>query len=355
MQERFDHLIKRLLTNEITPSEKRELFSLLQQNQELNEAYKALYAAKPTQTDDDRIEAQQAYAAHFAKLQVAGAFEEEKIISLPTVVPFHKRRSLQWAAIFLLVIGGATFFYSSPEPGGTLTKPGNIVSTKKGSKSQVVLADGTRVWLNADSRLAYEGDFTGTTREVSLTGEGFFEVSKDKTRPFIIHTSSLDIKVLGTTFNVRSYPDETTAETALIEGKIEVTLRSQSNNKIVLKPSEKLVVANVPAGKMKKEVNPEADIPMLTISAFRSKEENGVPAETSWMQNKLVFDKEALDKVASMIERWYNVEVIIENDSLKRKHFTGYFEGNSLTEVLEALHLSGGIKYKVTGEKVFIQ
>jgi ferric-dicitrate binding protein FerR (iron transport regulator) len=356
MQEQFDHLIKKLLTNEITPGEKRELFNLLQQNQELNDVYKSLYAAQVEQTEDDRTEAQQAYAAHFARMQVAGAFDEtSRETSYTKVIPLYRRKAFVWAALFVLLIGTATFYWSQYN-GQPEAKPGNIVSTKKGSKSQIVLPDGTKVWLNADSRLSYEGDFTGSTREVTLTGEGFFEVVKNKSHPFIIHTANFDIKVLGTTFNVRSYPHEATTETALIEGKIEVTLHNQSNNKIILEPNKKLVVANVLPGE-KKETTDETqeEVPMLAITSLRMSKDNSMPTETSWMQNKLAFDNETFDKVASMIERWYNVEILIQNEGLKHKRFTGYFEGNSLQEVLEALHLSGGISYKISGEKVFVQ
>src|SRR4029078_631833 len=100
----------------------------------------------------------------------------------------------------------------------------NTVSTKRGSKSKVQLPDGTQVWLNADSRIAYNEKFQGNLREVTLEGEAYFDVVRDEKRPFVIHTAAIDIKVLGTAFNVRSYANEKNTETSLIRGSIEVTL-----------------------------------------------------------------------------------------------------------------------------------
>ena len=99
-------------------------------------------------------------------------------------------------------------------------------------------------WLNADSKLTYDENFRGDYREVSLEGEAFFDVVKDKTRPFIIHTKTLDIRVLGTAFNVSAYESEKNTETALFRGSVEVTLHNNPEKKIVLKPNEKLMVNN---------------------------------------------------------------------------------------------------------------
>jgi len=110
---------------------------------------------------------------------------------------------------------------------------GNVISTKPGSKSKVELPDGTQVWLNADSKLEYKGDFSGKYREVSLSGEAYFDVVKDKSRPFLIHTSTIQVKVLGTAFNVRSYPADKTTETALIRGSVEITLNAHPDKKVI--------------------------------------------------------------------------------------------------------------------------
>jgi hypothetical protein len=139
-----------------------------------------------------------------------------------------------------------------------------------------------------------------------------------------------------------------------------VTLHNQPDNKIILKPNEKLIVANTITNDNSKitEVNKEEDkmeAPMLTLSKIRYGSKDSLPTEAYWVENKLAFDNETFEKVVSKIERWYNVEVVIHNEQLKAQHYTGYFEGNTLEDVMEALHISGGLNYKIKPGKVVIE
>jgi ferric-dicitrate binding protein FerR (iron transport regulator) len=132
----------------------------------------------------------------------------------------------------------------------------NEISVPLGSKTTLVLGDGTKIWLNSGSKLKYPQKFQGNFREVTLTGEAFFDVAKDAYKPFIVKTSALNIKVLGTTFNVKSYPEEGTIETTLVKGAVTITQNNLSQQKeaIYLKPNQratyikeegKLVLADV--------------------------------------------------------------------------------------------------------------
>ncbi|HEY4335346.1 MAG TPA: FecR family protein, partial [Puia sp.] len=166
--------------------------------------------------------------------------------------------------LFLLVAGiaaslaGLAFFvyrWTPKSPGPNIPIAHNSVSTKSGSRSKIQLPDGTQVWLNADSRLIYSESFRGDAREVQLCGEAYFDVVKDRQHPFIIHTSTIDVTVLGTTLNVRSYSNEKNTEAVLIRGSVEVTLHNNPGKKIILKPNDKLVVPNnnsAPGGKTAK-------------------------------------------------------------------------------------------------------
>ena len=106
----------------------------------------------------------------------------------------------------------------------------------------MLLPDGSTVWLNAGSRLTYDSLYGTTLREVTLSGEAYFDVVKNPKKPFIIHTGKINIRVLGTVFNVKSYPEEQTIETSLIKGSIEVSFPSQPSKKIILKPNQKLII-----------------------------------------------------------------------------------------------------------------
>ena len=265
---------------------------------------------------------------------------------------------LSTAAAAAAIIFFLFFFQKSNDTKKTqLEKAQNTVSTKPGSKSKIQLPDGTQVWLNADSKIIYNENFLGNLREVQLTGEAYFDVVKDKTRPFIIHTHSIDLKVLGTAFNIRSYDNEKNAETSLIRGSIEITLRNNPDKKIVLKPNEKLLVHNddfalIPQGKT--EAKKEEEGPLLVLSKVHFQQNDSVATETLWLKNKLVFDTESLENVALKIERWYDVKVIITDEKLKKDLYHAIFDDESLQQVLDALS-TNSFKYTINKKEVTIK
>lgn len=256
--------------------------------------------------------------------------------------------------------------------GGPLTKPAapggnsaavNTVSTRPGSRSKVQLPDGTQVWLNADSRLTYNQNFPGPIREVQLTGEAYFDVAKDKAHPFLIHTSTIDIQVLGTTFNVRSYDNEKNTETALFQGSVQVSLHNNPEQRILLKPNEKIIVQNnrlLVTGSSSTVTPPSGpahnstDEPLITLSKVHFQKKDSAVTETLWMRNQLAFEGASLDEVALQLERWYGIKVQITDDRLNNIHYTAVFEDESLPQVMEALRLSGNFNYRIHKKEVII-
>jgi transmembrane sensor len=235
----------------------------------------------------------------------------------------------------------------------------NTVTTNPYSKASVNLPDGSKVLLNKGSKITYGGDFRGKIREVFLSGEAFFDIAKDKTRPFIIHAKTIDLKVLGTSFNVRSYEDDKETETALVHGSVEVILRSNPDQKIILKPGEKLVVKNyqVDSSSQSKKNNyiSQEEAPIAVLSKMRYYGQDSSNIETSWTKKQLVFDKANLTEIVSKIERWYNVKVVIKDEGLRDAKYTALFEEESLEEVLEALRLTGGFRYVIKDKEVTIR
>src|SRR5690606_31670859 len=120
------------------------------------------------------------------------------------------------------------------------------IVAERGVRKQLVLPDGTKVWLNADSRLVYDGLLEGDTREVRLEGEAYFDVTRNVNRPFIITTDKISIRVLGTTFNVKAYPDDARTEATLISGEIELSVNDRPREKILMQPNEKVAVVDHP-------------------------------------------------------------------------------------------------------------
>jgi transmembrane sensor len=366
MSEVFYYLVSKVLTNEATPSEKEELDQLLRSDEELRQVYEALFARKTEETKEDELAAEQAFAAHAVRLQVEDELEQSKSWQEETIHQVEPGRNtnkfIYWAAAACITaVLALSFFFliQDSEGSGALNK--NEVVTRKGSKSHITLPDGTTVWLNSDSKLIYEGDFQGKNREVVLIGEGYFDVAKDKKRPFIIHTGVMDVKVLGTAFNIRSYPEEKTTETSLIHGSIEVTLKASPEQKIFLKPHDKLIVSNLDQKEMPKDsisikhtAKVEDELPVFAMEKIRFQKSDSISVEASWVENKLVFDKEPFETAALKMERWYNIKFVIRNESLKTLRFTGDFEHKSLRSVLEALQASRPFHFDIKDETVTI-
>jgi transmembrane sensor len=276
-----------------------------------------------------------------------------------------RRRRMRWLAVATAAAAcvALVFFLTWPESRHGAKKPGllasgNSVSTRNGSKSKLQLPDGTQVWLNSGSNISYESEFGDSTRQVRLTGEAFFDVARDNARPFIIHTATVDITVLGTAFNVRSYPGEKSTETSLIRGAVEITLKANADKKIFLKPNEKLIVSNDSTWLEKDSVrsNDTRKKPtVMTLTQVHHLDTDSVASEVLWTKNKLVFDGETLGEVAMKLERWYGVSVIIQGEELKNTEYTGVFSDDNLTDVLYALQLSGNFKYVVRKNEVIIR
>jgi len=208
----------------------------------------------------------------------------------------------------------------------------------KGQKSILLLSDGTKIWLNADSKLTYAKNFTeGTTREVYLQGEAFFEVAHDVTKPFIVHTSELDIRVLGTSFNVKSYNEDKKIETTLLTGQVKITKANEpvNNTSLILAPNQKAIFQ-----KETKAMDVEQ------VQAERS---------SAWRQDKLVFDETTYGEVITQLERWYDVKITLEGDGDLQCKLTASIEKESLEDVLNLLVLSHKISYTISGSNIYLK
>lgn len=256
------------------------------------------------------------------------------------------RRWMAAAAVLLIVVttGGILFKGYTKK-----TDPVNIIATEKGSRTTITLIDGTRVWVNADTRLTYNDDFGAKTRSVWLSGEAYFEVAKDKLRPFIVHTSLMSVKALGTAFNVRSYKEDSSAETSLMEGAVEVAFKKKESGKVLLRPMEKVVVRNM-AGKTYNE----KELPEIAVTRISYDSAQAVAAETGWITNRLVFKQERLETIIKTLERYYGCSIQVQNNLLLNRKLSGTFKDESLPEVLETFRLAAGIQYKVEKNNVLL-
>ena len=206
----------------------------------------------------------------------------------------------------------------------------NTMTTPKAQKYTLQLADGTKVWLNASSSIKFPTTFSGNTREVSITGEAYFEVSSDKKRPFIVESRGMEIEVLGTHFNVNAYDDEDMIRTTLLEGSVVIT---QSKKSKKLYPGQQAVVNNIGDISLDKNVN--------------------LSQVMSWKNGLFYFENSSLQEVMRELSRWYDVDVVY-NDGIPNRNFEGEIQRNlKLSEVLRILELNK-VNFKLEGRTVLI-
>lgn len=185
---------------------------------------------------------------------------------------------------------------------------------------------------------------------------------KDPAHPFIVHTSGIDIRVLGTAFNVKAYKAEPTIEATLVHGMIEVTKTNQPNaSKVILKKHEKLIFDKYSDETLAKTAA-EKDYPTLrkvskpaiTITQLSKNLPDTAFLETSWVYNRLSFEEEAFENLALKMERWFNVKIIIKNEKIKSYKLTGSFENETIDEALRELQYLVSFSYKKNGREIVV-
>lgn len=362
-EERIWRLASLKFSGEATQDELKELEKLLIENPELANKISQVELLWLSQKESSIPAIDESFNRHLQRLSNHFAMpamqydsnEESERVVVPVKKSFKK--IALWTVSIAASIAGIIFLVRNinvnADKDQTLTA--NSITTKPGSKSKINLPDGTVVWLNADSKITYDENYGLSLREVQLTGEAYFEVVKDKHRPFIIHAKSMNIKVLGTIFNVRAYPDEKTSETSLIQGSVEVTLNGNPDKKIILKPSEKLVIKDTYAKLPERQKDIVIDeTPLLTLTQMHTIKGDSNAIETAWIKNKLAFEGETLEDIVKIIQRWYDVKINITDDRLKAEKYTSVFENETLPEVLNALKMTGNFKYKIEKREVTI-
>jgi transmembrane sensor len=214
---------------------------------------------------------------------------------------------------------------------GTETEIFNTISTPRGGQYQVILPDGTHVWLNAASSLRFPSAFKGEKRLVKLNGEAYFEVAKNKRMPFIVQTENQEVEVLGTHFNISSYTDETATKTTLLEGSVKVT--AQTGQK-VLSPGE--------------QAQTNKDTRMIKVMPV------SIEDAIAWKNGYFVFNDEKLESIMHRVSRWYDVEYHFEGKQGDLS-FLGVVErSKNISSLLKVLESTGNVHFKIEGRKIIV-
>lgn len=207
----------------------------------------------------------------------------------------------------------------------------NTLTTPRGGQFHVTLPDGTDVWLNSASSLTYPVAFSGDSREVALTGEAYFEVKENKAKPFMVKVRDIQVRVLGTGFNIMSYDEEPTIQTSLVHGAVKVSYKKASS---ILKPGQQ---ANLSSG---------SDVFQLR--------EPDMEQVLAWKNGDFNFDGATITTIMRQVARWYDVEVAYEGTVPTREFFGIIPRKENVTQVLQALEMPGTVHFKVEGRKITV-
>lgn len=288
---------------------------------------------------------------------VAEAFErlQERINgqSNPVEVPVRPLWSWQpwagWAtaASVALVVGFLSWQQWRP---ATVARPLVEQVNPKGTRSQIHLADGSTVWLNADSHLTYPKTFTGSVREVSLVGEAFFTVTHNPKQPFVVRLKTGSVRVLGTSFNVRAYQGDSTVETAVVTGRVAFIPQPKAGSprrtgRDPSTPPASDTLFLLPNNKAIQSLTRQSVVARPTVAAN----------QIAWTESKLVFRNTPMGEVAKTLERWYGTPVTLESESLTQCPLTGTFQNQSLREVMSLIALTNRFQYELTASRLTIK
>ncbi|UCS92027.1 FecR domain-containing protein [Echinicola marina] len=252
-----------------------------------------------------------------------------------------RRISYGLVASLVTILVLSLIFFSKQE---VVVQPTSVAMVDKmnplGQKSQFQLPDGSKVWLNADSKISFPENFSDSSRLVNLEGEAFFEIVTDKTRPFTVKTNEFDIQVLGTAFNVHAFKEEGQSSVALLEGSVKVINQNEGQDKeLFLSPGKGLTY-------------------IKSLDAFREfsreKDPNTFNKAIYWKNGELIFNGVDLSGFVKEISRWYGVSVDIHGVPNQTWHLKGTFKNEYLSNILDAVSYNKGFQYELKDKKLII-
>lgn len=338
-KEKFIELFSKKLSGEIVEEESVLLNRMTQDNEEyrllsvkLDSYFKEKADFKPNITQLSRV-------WEMIEVDQNENFNGKFDYSAPKKSPFAYMHLLKVAAMLVVLVGTGILGYHLL---GDSRQDFDTLTTAEG-KVFKMLDDGTKVWLNKNSTLNYNKAFGKHKREITLEGEAYFDVVKNKDIPLFIHAGNIDIEVKGTAFNVNAYKENPEIQVALLRGAIQVTDRLDNKHQVFLKPNEKLIFSNTLSSK------DQNNFKVMSLAA------NVLLKDTKWTADTLVFHKEKLKDLILRMEKKYDLKITIESEQLREKRFSGTFTNETIQQVLEALKLSYPLTYTINNRLVVIK
>jgi ferric-dicitrate binding protein FerR (iron transport regulator) len=327
MNNQIQNILKKGQKETATETDRRKMFALFHQP-ELE-----FFVKEQLLKELENTQEKEAVSRDLQKVftRIWGRIEKQEPKQKPGFRIFYS--AIKIAAV--LLIGLILGFYISSLNFNSETEY-YLAHSPVGSISELALPDGSVIFLNADTRIKYSIDGKSNFREVFLEGEAWFEVAKNKKKPFIVHTNALDVKVTGTRFNVKAYNNENEVAATVENGSIVIQSSNDYNigEELTLKPGEQLV--------LNKETK-EAVVKQVNTKWF-----------TSWKNNKLIFINMELKDLVVLLERKYGVDIEVKREEIMKLHFDGTIKDESIIEILEIMKKTLPIDFKIEGQKIEI-
>lgn len=356
--DRIWELLAKKFNHEISDHEIKELDDLLRKHQQefqQSEILNAVFNLEVVTEEDPSAVARSEKRLLHTIEALTEKEETEDDIAAPRVwsIKKHLRRysKLYLAATGNLAAVTLLYLVLSHDTSGTL---GNKINTERGAKTTVHLPDGSMVILNSGSRLSYDKDFGIKNRQINLEGEAYFDVKKNPSMPMIVSTAAVEVTVLGTTFNVKAYAEDSVVEASLFTGAIQLTTEKDPERVILLRPREKVTINQkqnaytVPA--TTKEIHTET----VSLQHLAFNRTDSSFDEMAWLKNKLIFRSARFQDVANELQRKFNVSIYFSDTVFQDIRITGSFSDESIQEILPALQQTIPFHFTSSGNKIYI-
>ncbi len=364
-KELIETIIYKFLDGSATCEESREFTEWLNESRENRRHYfaiKRIWIENKDIPDKEKITEDSLNRLKLrTTLQIS---KESKNPDLPRI-NFWK---LSIAATILLLLGVSSFLGIKLKSLSDFDQTLHEISVPLGARSNVILPDGTNVWLNAGSNLSYRSDFGRLNRDVSLTGEAYFDVSPDKGSVFTVNTRDAHIRALGTQFNVKSYPEEEVTETTLVNGLVEIAITDPGirAQPVLLKPNQRIIYSRDTRRILVNEEEEEEVIEETKEIVAKDEPELAIQPRiviadvidvseyTSWKDGRLTFRSESLETLVPKLERFYNVNISFQDDSIKELKYTGTLEEVTIEEVMRAIASASDIRFRIDKNNIIL-
>lgn len=317
-RDKYINLFEKYLRNEASSEDIDRLISVLKEDEAINEFFETELLSMSSDMPKEIQE--RLFADIIDKINIDRSRRRVNINYKPI---------LKWVAVLVLPLLSALFVYVAMNRGNVIGDNQVTVSASNGEKAEVVLSDGSKVWINSGSQITYDNSYNKKQRKVVLDGEAFFEVAKNENCPFIVVANDLEVEAMGTAFNINAYSDDSHMSSVLLDGKIKVNVLDKN---YILDANERVVLhkrANV--------------VTRDTVNASDF---------TQWKNGRLYFRNNSFEEIANTLMRTFNVDIKFESEALRNIRFTGTLGNSSIRNALDILSLTSAMRYEMDGTTI---